>query len=228
MPIDYSAHEYWETRLSKERDDGFEWLVPSDALLPLVSLSTQALDKCDGSPVKVLHFGCGSSSLGADIRAHVGSTVEVYDGDYASSSLNPRTNAPHVPPLVQVDVLSPQSLAAVSPAGGWDLVIDKSTADAISCGPPHSVPANSTGAVDKEAIQVLCENLAQFTRPGARWISVSYSASRFEFLQGTGDQRWRVLDKMAIKLNATVVEGQQQTTVYQPETGIWAWVMERR
>jgi hypothetical protein len=233
-PVDYSSQTYWESRLDKERESGFEWLVPSAAILPLISSSAQALQTHIVQPLKVLHFGCGSSSLGTDIQGHLGTDAQVYDADYATSSINDRTSpllGTRTVPLLQIDVLSPQSVVAASPTNGWDLLVDKSTADAISCGAPHDVhvgDSSNSATCKREALEVLCDNLAKVTRKGGRWISVSYSSSRFAFIESddpscTGS--WRLLGKVAVKLQPMGTEGER--TVYQPETGIWAWVLER-
>ncbi|OCF31264.1 hypothetical protein I316_07050 [Kwoniella heveanensis BCC8398] len=122
-----------------------------------------------------------------------------------------RPNVDHIPFLL-MDVLSLHSLRACQqiPRGGYDLLIDKSTADAISCGPtnadsepnsdsnqnpnpnPHAdLGSNSSsemstviaGCPYADPVQKLAWNLAHITRQGGRWISVSYSSTRYDFIE---------------------------------------------
>jgi hypothetical protein len=134
-------------------------------------------------------------------------------------------------------------MAEKAPEGGWDLLIDKSTADAISCGPDvdlgpklsaggesgvggergdgggpgdrggpgdggalkdggHEDMGEATnGTVDGEGegdadgtqtqkrrstvepIVALCERLGAVTRPGGKWVCISYSERRFAHLE---------------------------------------------
>ncbi|WOO77785.1 EEF1A lysine methyltransferase 4 [Vanrija pseudolonga] len=229
MTVDYSSKVYWEDRLSRESAaDGFEWLVPSDVLIPVVHA---ALPDARGTrPLNLLHFGCGTSSLGIDVQHHLGGGVRVVDSDYASSALRD-TQLDQVP-LMEMDMLSLPSLLKHMPPDGWDVLLDKSTADAISCGP--AIPATDT-ALDRrvDAIEHLCHNAARVTRVGGRWICASYSSSRFDFLRSSPERPdrpttygWRIIDKVALVRHATKTSADQQV-VYHPETGIWAWVLER-
>lgn len=227
MPIDYSSQSYWETRLAKERDAGYEWLVPTSAILPVIF--THGIN--DNSYTRILHFGCGSSFLGRDLQRAFGSKVAVTDADYAATGLQPESSAAVLAAkdrevcLLQLDVLSLPQLVASSPAEGWDLLVDKSTADAISCGPPCRPSEASLSGIEQEAIELLCENLAQVTRTAGRWVSISYSSERFDFLSTRNHSEWRVLHKLPVKLVPSTTVG-SQGIVYQPETGVWVWVLE--
>jgi hypothetical protein len=219
MPVDYASQAYWETRLAKERETGHEWLVPTSTILPVVAALIP-----DDRIVKILHFGCGSSSLGPELQKAFGSRVDITDADYAASSIRPSSiESFDSVPLIEVDVLDLAALRASSPVGGWDILIDKSTADAISCGPPSRL---FDDAIEKEAIDVLCTNVAQVTRPGGRWISISYSSERFNWLSRRPDSVWRVISRLPVKLQSSTVSN-SQGVVYQPEEGVWAWILER-
>lgn len=227
MTVDYSSKVYWEDRLSRESaTNGFEWLVPSNVLVPVIHASLP--DAPGTRPLNLLHFGCGTSSLGIDVQHHLGSRVRVVDSDYASSALRD-TQLDQVP-LIEMDMLSLPSLLKHVPPGGWDVLLDKSTADAISCGP---AVAATDAALDHrvEAIEHLCHNAARVTRVGGRWVCASYSSSRFDFLRDRSTDQpatygWRIIDKVALVRHATKTSADQQV-VYHPETGIWAWVLER-
>lgn len=232
MAIDYSSKPYWETRLAKERDKGFEWLVSSTSILPIVSSQVDRYTVV-AEPLKILHFGCGSSSLGTEIQRHFGGRVIVSDSDYASSSISPAADADTIVkrevPLLDMDVLSIDSLRSTSPKQGWDLIIDKSTADCISCGQPVTTRDDGdscTGETStKSCLHILSDNLSQVVPVGGIWISVSYSASRYDYLSQCSSAPWRVVGKEALLLAPTVSNNNH--IVYHPSTGIWAWVLER-
>jgi hypothetical protein len=90
------------------------------------------------------------------------------------------------------------------PPAPFDIVVDKSTSDAISCGDPivfrlsdllHSngsyfihpaikskVLSSESGAVEVEPLQLLALHLAALVRSGGVWLCLSYSSDRFQFL----------------------------------------------
>lgn len=71
--------------------------------------------------------------------------------------------------------------------GMFDVVLDKSTADAMACGEPVKVSSSGPDADEAEVhpVEVLALNLARVVVPGGLWISLSYSAWRFDFLKDT-------------------------------------------
>lgn len=242
--VDFSSQAYWSTRF--ETETSFEWLATSDDLVPLIlELIAQVRNSRPSREVKtafnVLHFGCGTSSLGSDLaqaaQKHdhtLSGSLRVVDADYASSSIRSpsgRETPDHEVERTQLDVLNKEDCARTAPPGGWDLLMDKSTADAISCGP--DIYFEGVGRI--EPIEALCSNLATVTRPGGRWVCISYSESRFKHLSSTcgAQQEWRVLDKKRIG-GAYMPEGKRirdekgvERIVYEPETGVWVYVLER-
>lgn len=166
------------------------------------------------------------------MQRHFGDLVDVYDADYAisdterkflTSQASSDAGRPHV---LHVDALNRQDLIDSSPSGGWDILVDKSTADAIACGEPVTV-ALGDGSAPKtaEPIEVLCRNLHRVTSEGATWLCISYSSSRFDFLAGAGKQHgWRVRSKAPVSLTESA---QTEAVVHRPETGTWGWVLER-
>ena len=168
--------------------------------------------------------------------------VQVVDSDYVAESIT----LPNARQILNLNALDLLDLGKKS-GGGWDLIIDKSTADAISCGPLID---------DIEPINVLCNNMAEVTRKGTRWISISYSPTRFSFLSATtatsgqdgdgagindvmriegegGRVGWKVLEKRFLA-STSLPEGRRwkdesgvERVVFEPETGVWGWVLER-
>ncbi|WWC62308.1 uncharacterized protein I303_104904 [Kwoniella dejecticola CBS 10117] len=144
-------------------------------------------------------------------NTHKKKRIQIYDSDYVQtpytsfptpSNPNPIPNPSPSPtqeqdigededvvPFLLIDVLSLDSLQTTSSQNGvsrWDLIIDKSTCDAISCSPslpPDTIKINgeagSIGGSPSDAVERLLFNLSRVTENGARWISISYSSNRF-------------------------------------------------
>lgn len=227
MP-DYSSQQYWRTRLLGEDREGFEWLISAESIIPLVA---SLLRGRHPHPARLLHFGCGSSALGAHMQRHFGERVNVYDADYAISGTERKflssqeVRGEQRPRVLHFDALVLRDLIDCAPAGGWDVLVDKSTADAIACGEPL-VMSSDDGSVSpaREPIEVLCENLHHVTSANAAWLCISYSSSRFDFLSGAEQRHgWRVESKAPIGL----VKSEETALVHRPETGTWAWILRR-
>lgn len=262
MPPDFSSSEYWSNRFTKETS--FEWLSESDVILPLIleviaevvksRSATRGGSSSNGhagpsthDPLKVLHLGCGTSNLGSQLQ-HIldqrqGSAypVQVIDADYVASTITTDRSIP----LIQMDVLDREALHRKTEEqcgdAGWDFILDKSTADAISCGLNIEVSTIEPRLENKESndlevvrpMVAMCSNLASVTRPGSRWMSISYSSSRFEDLDQFTSKPWRVLAKKPLTIQAEpggkqISDGRGGfRTVFEPETVYWFYVLER-
>ncbi|KAK8858406.1 hypothetical protein IAR55_002633 [Kwoniella newhampshirensis] len=67
----------------------------------------------------------------------------------------------------------------------FDLLIDKSTSDAISCSsplPPEPDPDFPEEELPTDPVERLLYNLSKVVRKGGRWLSVSYSDKRYDCL----------------------------------------------
>jgi hypothetical protein len=242
--------------------------------------------KLGGKTLRGLHLGCGTSDLGAVIQAALQNVCEeedvemdirVIDSDYVadtitrddgsglgsgSGSKGKGEGAGTILALdcLDLDDLVTKSRIMLGEGRGWDFIIDKSTSDAISCGPLIPLPLSEFSArasandhididTDLEPLEVLLANMAKVTRKGGKWISISYSEKRYACLttcskpgsfvsQGLGGGEgegygWRVLDKRFLA-STSLPEGRRwrdkqgvERVVYEPETGVWGWVLER-
>ncbi|PSS29595.1 hypothetical protein PHLCEN_2v2743 [Hermanssonia centrifuga] len=225
MPPDYELESFWDSRFKTETHfewlgDGQETVIP--ALRPFLQtrLST-------GLP-RLLHIGAGSSSLSDHLRdLYYGiSGAEVAGGvilntDFAQHAVdrgreaekktgNDAVRWERVDLLRWQDVVTLKDRITAGNAdqdGPFDIVVDKSTSDAISCGEDilykrelTSVPTSvhpliathlqvhGDGAISLEPLEVLALHLATLVRPGGVWIALSYSGSRFPFLQFSGER----------------------------------------
>ncbi|KAF2145788.1 uncharacterized protein K452DRAFT_284172 [Aplosporella prunicola CBS 121167] len=178
---------------------------------------------------------------------------------------------------------------SASAAGAYDLIVDKSTCDAIACGEdipvalpypiqptstthtphtpapqspsptsslfnsPSATPAPSTPTNPNprthpiHPIHLLAVHLSLLTPPKARWIALSYSASRFPWLEplptsaaegllspevlGAGfpdpGRLWRLVGRERVVVDEGGGKGGHGGVVHRPEIGHWLYVFER-
>lgn len=193
MPADFDKQEYWHDRFAKETR--FEWLATSEEFMRILEADadfSKLLSHQDPSCSwpRILHIGFGTSDLQNHLRAAgFGSVLNV---DYEPLAVERGRSHEEdrfgdvrmgyaVADATRLDV----DLGRVHVATGhdtaetwttdrrtqipqkFDLVIDKSTVDAVSC-------------AGEEALLSMCRAVRRCLEPGGFWISLSYSASRFD------------------------------------------------
>jgi EEF1A lysine methyltransferase 4 len=164
----------------------------------------------------ILHIGCGTSELSFRLRHYVRQPSQVHNVDFsqqavdggrdkekrrfASLGLDSAEAERRAGEIgldaawmrwSKADLLSlPSVLSLVNKDGRlYDLVLDKSTSDAISCGDDVQIPPAGHGTEQKpaprsmHAVEVLALHLAAVTATAGRWIVISYSAQRLWFLE---------------------------------------------
>ncbi|KIY68596.1 hypothetical protein CYLTODRAFT_421443 [Cylindrobasidium torrendii FP15055 ss-10] len=203
-PPPFSKREYWDDRFKKEKT--FDWLLPAHTLdAPIL----EALAASNSVAPRLLHIGCGTSTLSFHLRTLVESPDQIHNTDYSSVAVDagarweeesfqkPTGDNAHEHRMSwsTLDLLCPTSIGDLRQKGQlYDIIVDKSTSDAISCGDdleialpyvfctsidlPSGAPARRT----MHPLHLLAVHLAALARPGARWIVLSYSAERFPFL----------------------------------------------
>lgn len=196
--------EYWNERFIKE--DNFEWLADFTVLEPWLKRAIAERTGLTRRP-QVLHIGCGSSALSIQLRDLVDSPQQIHNVDYSEVVIE--KNRQHEYEILcsseakrepcrwsTLDLLSASQVSNFEGSGkGYDMIIDKSTSDAISCSEDVSVELpyriNTTGSsrschLSKAAVyplDILAIHLAYLARPGCSWIVLSYSASRVSHLE---------------------------------------------
>ncbi|CAI6248958.1 unnamed protein product [Periconia digitata] len=100
-----------------------------------------------------------------------------------------------------VDLLSHSSVLLACQPSTYSLVIEKSTSDSISCAddvqvalpycinvPQDAVPVPGVKQTQRSVhpLHLVAIHLALVTKPGGRWISLSYSDNRYPFLDESG------------------------------------------
>jgi hypothetical protein len=222
MPPSYGDKTFWNARFSTE--EYFEWLGDGTRLTACVHeyLEERKLSRGEpNGPPKTLHIGAGTSTLDIQIlRVYEdvfpgAKSAVVVNTDFSSQAVangKNRTRAENATRSAweMSDILSWTDMESLSrkysvseqDRRAFDLVLDKSTSDAISCnddfiarykdGPSgltlmhHCIvellQRAGTCTVTIEPLQLLALHLATVVRPGGAWIVLSYSSNRFPFL----------------------------------------------
>lgn len=221
MPPDYELQSYWNARFQNELH--FEWLGDgSDTILP--HLRSYLQDPCVPSrPARLLHIGAGTSSLSERIRELYrnvyGPQVDeraIVNVDFAENLVAREREKEAMRAVgglgtgmrwVCADALKWRELEAALDLGEegqgrtFDLVVDKSTSDAISCAEDVSYLSPSAGfhrvleeiraaqtsqKLSIPPVELLAVHLASLTRPGGLWVALTFSSNRFAFLSSPG------------------------------------------
>ncbi|KAM7186607.1 methyltransferase-like protein 13 [Naviculisporaceae sp. PSN 640] len=159
MPPEYESKDYWHARFQHET--AFEWLVPSAEFVkflePLLSNLPPAAN--------ILHLGCGTSDLHTILRQR--GYRNISNMDYEPLAIQ---RSREIEKRVFGDVLMNYVVADATNFElkdiKFDLVIDKSTTDAIACG------SSSVLSVTKAVRRCLTDN--------GMWISLSFSPYRYD------------------------------------------------
>lgn len=258
----FGSQDYWDQRFTNNAAP-FDWLSAPDALDPLIS---DALESIKEIEPQILHIGCGSSLLSQHLKVHVKKAQQVHNIDYSKVVIDAErkrevdsTNG-DVGACTRwdaVDLLDHVSLLQVSQVSAYSVIVDKSTSDAISCADdvvcplPYAVTTQERTASDpvvdiepKELpvhpLHLMAVHLALVTKPGARWIALSYTAERYPFLEGEAarmeddgtsdagipDPRllWVVVDKQRIEAKE---QEDSCGVTHRPKVYHWVYVLQR-
>lgn len=192
MPTDFDKQSYWDDRFTTETS--FEWLIPSPLFVSILEPLLPGLDLHPGTStkarIKILHIGFGTSDLQTHLRAR--GFTEVVNIDFSplaiehGRALEKRVFGDVVMRYAVMDAtrLGESSEALLEDnndeedeeeVGKFDLVVDKSTVDAVSCGGEEELVKMAKGVK-----RVLKRRRRGGGREGGVWISLSYSERRFE------------------------------------------------
>ncbi|KAI1115416.1 S-adenosyl-L-methionine-dependent methyltransferase [Nemania sp. NC0429] len=162
-PPDYEKQSYWNERFASET--AFEWLVPSATFVELIKPYLSVSDKSQ----RILNLGSGTSDLHTHFRSH--GYCDVTSVDFGPRALD---RGREMEEKAFGDTKTHYAVADVTKLGhdlgrpnAFDLVVDKSTADSVSCG-------------GDDAMRDMAQGVRECLAAGGVWISLSYSAVRFE------------------------------------------------
>lgn len=224
MP-DFAAKSYWDQRFTQEKRP-FDWLLPASALRDVAvdTSEKETLRKCEilhigcgtsdssvlrdlvDSPEQILNLDYSQPAVDAasereqELLAQRQSSYPLEEG--GEIEVVQSTSAVQRMRWSCMDLLSLDSTLALldqqrNESGKlFDLIIDKSTSDSISCGRdvaldlPYPLSINGwsrrilmSNPAQVHPLHVLALHLAALTTPvSGRWIVISYSEDRFPFL----------------------------------------------
>ncbi|KAK3985086.1 hypothetical protein QBC44DRAFT_251361 [Cladorrhinum sp. PSN332] len=165
MAIDFEDPVYWRQRFQSET--AFEWLTNSSTF---INILTPYLDRIDPQAAEILHLGSGTSDFHNHLRKR--GLLNVTNIDYEPLALE---RGQQLERAAFGDIKTKYRVADVTKLelepeqhSKCQLVIDKSTIDAVSCGGDEAVIAMAEGIYE-------C-----LDHKNGVWISMSYSDSRFD------------------------------------------------
>lgn len=171
MPIDFDKQSYWRERFASETE--FEWLLPSG---DFVAILQPHLERLDPSSARILNLGSGTSDLQNHLRRRGFLDVTNLDYEPLAAERGRRLEERAfgdvkmrytVADVTQLNHGGSGGLPGARDDGKFDLVVDKGTVDAVSCGGETPFLRMARGVRDHLA-------------DGAVWISLSYSSQRFD------------------------------------------------
>ncbi|OLN92783.1 Methyltransferase-like protein 13-like protein 2 [Colletotrichum chlorophyti] len=159
MPADFDKQKFWGERFASETN--FEWLTPSATFMSIVDPYLAKLD--DSAPI--MQLGFGTSDLQNHFRQRGFRSVTNVDFEPLAVDRGRMLEK-----RVFGDVKMRYVVADVTQLhlqDKFDLIVDKSTVDAVSCG--------GVGPFLRMA-----EGVRRHLNDGGFWISLSYSFCRFD------------------------------------------------
>ena len=162
MPPAFETQSYWHTRFTTESH--FEWLLPSTALLPILTSLPSGLS------TPILHLGFGTSSLQLHLRA--AGFTDITNVDYEPLAVE-RGKEAEMKEFGDVKMgYQVVDVTEMEMGREYGLVVDKGAADAVACG-------------GEEGVRKMVERVGESLGEGGVWVCVSYSGGRFEWLVST-------------------------------------------
>lgn len=159
MSSDFEKQKYWHERFTTEAS--FEWLVPSQNFLSILEPYLRKLNPSS----KILHIGFGTSDLQNHLRASGFHNVLNIDFEPLAIERGRESEKRAFGDVRMKYVV--RDVTHLDLEETFDLVVDKSTADAVSCG-------------GDEPLLRMANGVRGCLGPGGAWISLSYSSRRFD------------------------------------------------
>ncbi|TFK52571.1 hypothetical protein OE88DRAFT_1657909 [Heliocybe sulcata] len=270
MPPQYHDQSFWDKRF--EDEVLFEWLGDGqDTILPSLTNVLKQYKSNQCAVPEILHIGAGTSAFqeyvkdvfievyGADVDCGKILNTDfsenaVTKGRHAASNLGTRSGMR----WAKADLLKWKDIQNITSnvAGRFSVVLDKSTSDAISCGPSMTIGAKMESDINPifqeiwsryspqglpcslAPLELLAMNLAFCVEPGGIWIALSYSSNRFPFLQSsslsasTNDSNEEVVDLSNLwsierMIAVDAPSGQEKPGVHAPNVQHHLYVLRR-
>ncbi|KAJ5762588.1 uncharacterized protein N7511_005970 [Penicillium nucicola] len=247
---DYDDPDFWDTRFATNSDVG-EWLNSGEALLDAVlsDLKSRSLAQIEAARTPhVLHLGPGVSKLGNKLRDQFierqWQSNGIVNADFSTEAvrrgqeMESKRGPAHAMPWLRVDLRSWSDVSTLSEFAPFDVILDKSTSDALATSEDHQLSRQndfltSCPAVQKillknptitlRPVELLALQLIPLTQKGSTWIALSYSTMRFDGLHHLSDH-WTLQARIPLKAPA----GPVTPSTYAPEIFHWMYILQRR
>ncbi|KAL3458300.1 hypothetical protein BJX64DRAFT_279988 [Aspergillus heterothallicus] len=245
---DYDDPSFWDAKFATGQDIG-EWLNSGEILLnTAVSFLQRSVTTAQKRP-RVLHLGPGMSKLGTKVRnaflgrGWMGNGIVNVDFSSEAVRLGQEIESDQDPSQAmhwqRADLRSWNDVSHLLAFAPFDVILDKSTSDAIATGSPVKLTPWASGSAicptvqdiiggGKEAVtippvELLGMHLVPLTRKGSRWFVLSYSAMRFDNLSVTCSH-WEIVSRTPLE----APRGQTASGAYTPPVYHWMYTLQRK
>ncbi|KAL1873375.1 hypothetical protein Plec18167_006426 [Paecilomyces lecythidis] len=240
---DYDDPGFWDTRFATGQDVG-EWLNSGETLIETVLSDLekrQPIESGSGEQrrPRVLHLGPGVSRLGSKLRDKFVERGWRGDGIVEFESGKEAAHAMH---WVRADLRSWSDLSsALMGFSPFDIIMDKSTSDAIATGVDEVFTSSSAddqasvcptvrqildrrenSDISLAPVELLALHLVSLTQKGTTWLALSYSTMRFDNFPYLAEY-WKVLSRTPLQAPA----GQTASSAYTPQIFHWLYILQR-
>lgn len=173
-------------------------------------------------------------------RGTVSLTLQNVDFSLEAVRLGQETEDPkdamQAMPWLHADLRSWRDITSILPFAPFDVIMDKSTCDAIATSEhqtfsPSSDRSNTSLAVLESIsqtepttlspVELLGLNLVPLTHEGTRWIALSYSSARFDNL-GHLEGHWEVVSRAKMEAPSGLLSAAHAPKMYH-----WLYVLKR-
>ncbi|KAJ5256747.1 hypothetical protein N7478_012851 [Penicillium angulare] len=247
---DYDTPEFWDARFAQGQDVG-EWLNPGQVLIDevLSNLENRSRTSSGGQrKPHVLHLGPGVSQLGSKLReacldrgwrangiVNVDFSSEAIRIGQTFENLRPPTEAMN---WHRADLLAWNDVANLLPYAPFDVILDKSTSDAIATSTDQSMEATDDIShicptvqhllatdykINLSPVELLALHLVPLAQRGTAWIVLSYSTFRFDNLPYLA-KYWTLHSRTPLKAPT----GPVSSSTYTPDIFHWVYILIRK
>ncbi|KAE8368113.1 hypothetical protein BDV27DRAFT_168492 [Aspergillus caelatus] len=244
---DYDDPIFWDQKFATGRDVG-EWLNSGENLVQAVLSDLDNRSFVQEHAPRVLHLGPGISKLGAKLRdAFVDRNWKgsgIVNVDFSSEAvrlgqeIERKQDPSHAMHWLRADLRSWNDMSSLAPWAPFDIVLDKSTTDALATSTsatfsPTSIlqdicpmvrdVVNTLGETTLSPVELLALHLVPLTSEGTMWFTLSYSTVRFDNLPRLA-KHWDLVSRAPLK----APQGQTSTFAYTPEVFHWLYILKRK
>ena len=151
-PSSFGDRAYWDARYEK-RSDGFDWLLPATCMDDHI---TRAIKVAGRPSPRILHLGCGTSTLSYHLRKFVERPEQIHNVDFSGPAIEVcrvkekelfGAKGDGVMEWSVLDLLLSEQIVQLASHGDrtppYDVVVDKSTCDSVCCADDLPIPPAS-------------------------------------------------------------------------------------